>query len=674
MNENSNQTSNFDITSGDKYQMKSRSVQLKIAVATGLVVGILMVCVCAYFFRKEMPGFVTIHSGCLLAGLILFITLIAVPWFWVFRNIHEKIKLTEDAKSTRHLRQINEYLRKEIAECRVAKDMARIKGEKANASSAAKSKFLASMSHEIRTPLNAIIGFAGILSEEELTEQQCMSVKNIQSGAEDLLIIINDILDFSKIEAGKMDTEIVDCSLDTLFESVELMMRPMAIQKGLDFKVNIDRALPKVIRTDPVRARQCLINLINNALKFTKEGHVHVNVSISGENDARFVHFDVEDTGIGIPSDKIDKIFRSFTQADASHTREYGGTGLGLAITKKLAELLGGSLEVKSQVGKGTVFTLSIPINISETTRDVSADGSCDKFENIHAGQINEQISGRVLVAEDSRSNQMLFKTLLERMGLDVVIAEDGKVALSMLLSERFDLVLMDVQMPNMSGYEVADVVRKKGINVPIVALTAHVMKGDAEKCLTAGCDDYLAKPVDRQELNSVINRYLTPKNIDEDSVSCRHRSEKEIYGVTAESKNKYARIGEDGPADELIINWENAMRFCGDEKVIRKVADSILEDGSECIKAITDAVEANDSGKILLYAHRLRGSALTVGIDELADIAEKIEDAANDDDVILAVSYVDKLRCEYLRTVEFLSRDDWMEISIAASCHRGGA
>lgn len=668
MNENSNQSSCSETSSSDKSPMKPRSLHIKIAVTAGL-----MICVCAYFLLKEMPGYITVHSGYFLAGFALFIAVIAASWFWVFRTGQEKIELAAAAKSAGYLRQSNEQLRNEIVEHRLAEDQTRLNSQEANAATAAVREFLASMSHEIRTPLNAIIGFGGILTEENLTEQQFKFVKNILSSAEDLLTIINDILDFSKIKAGKMDTEIVDCSLATLFESVESMMQPMAAKKGLDFKVNIDPTLPKVIRTDPVRVRQCLINLTNNALKFTKDGHVHVNVSMSEENAAHFVRFDVEDTGIGIPSDKLDKIFKSFTQADVSHTREYGGTGLGLAITKKLTKLLGGSLTVKSQAGKGTVFTLLIPIKIAETVRELSAGDYCDKSENIHTDSMKEQISGRVLVAEDSHANQMLVKTLLERIGLEVVIAEDGKIALSMVLSESFDLVLMDIQMPNMDGYEATKAIRENGIDVPVVALTAHAMKGDDEKCMAAGCDDYLSKPLDRQKLNYIINKYLSIKNIDERSVSYKGSSEKEIGDQIYESENDNQDSGEDSHADELTINWENAMRFCGDKDAIRRVVNSILEDGPECINAITDAIESNDSRQILLYAHRLRGSALTIGIDALAKAAGKIEDAANDGNVVLADSYVDNLRCEYQRTVEFLRRDDWMEISMAAFCHETG-
>ena len=672
MTKNSNQSSNFDITSDDKSPMESRSLHMKIAVVAGLVVGVLTIWACAFFFLKKMPDSVTVQSSYLRVGLALFITLIAAAWFWVSRTGREKTELTTTAKSAGYLQQINEQLQKEIAERIIAEDQARLKGEKDSASIAAKREFLASMSHEIRTPMNAIIGFGDILSEEDLTEQQSGFAKNILDSAEDLLTIINDILDFSKIEAGKMDTEIIDCSLVTLFKSVELMMQPMAAQKGLEFKVNINPTMPKVIRTDPVRVRQCLINLTNNAIKFTKKGYVHVNVSVFEKNTDRFVRFDVEDTGIGIPSDKLDKIFRSFTQVDVSHTREYGGTGLGLAITKKLAKLLEGFLTVTSQVGKGTVFTLSIPLKTDETAREVPVGDSCGKSENFYTESTNEQISGRVLVAEDSHASQTLVKILLERMGLEVAIAEDGKMALSKVLSESFDLVLMDIQMPNMNGYEATKAIREKGIDVPIVALTAHVMKGDDEKCLAAGCDGYLAKPVNRQKLDYIIHKYLGQKIIDESSVSYKDRNEKEICLPISEPKNNSQGSAEDGPVDELTINWENAIRFCDDEKVIGRVANSIIEDGSECLNAIADAIESNDSRKILLYAHRLRGSALTIGIELLAEAAGKVEDAARDGNVILAASYVDALRCEYQRTAEFLCRDDWMEISMTASCHQG--
>jgi signal transduction histidine kinase/CBS domain-containing protein len=332
---------------------------------------------------------------------------------------------------------------------------------------AAKSEFLANMSHEIRTPMNAIIGFGEVLAEEKLTDQQKHHLDIIQASAENLLHLVNDILDFSKIEAGKLNIEITDCSLEELLALIESLMQPKVMEKGLAFEVLQCSRLPVQIRTDSVRLRQCLINLINNAVKFTEKGHVHVDVSLQQAQDKPYIRFDVEDTGIGIPAEKQEEMFESFIQADGGTTRKYGGTGLGLAITKQLAHLLGGELSLTSEVGKGSVFSLTIPAGV-----DVKSQPLFNKYDSVsklsREPDASEQVkfSGRVLIAEDSISSQMLIKLLLEKMGLQVTTAQDGKEAVSKALSQPFDLIFMDIQMPNMNGYDATKALRKKAVTI----------------------------------------------------------------------------------------------------------------------------------------------------------------------------------------------------------------
>ena len=390
----------------------------------------------------------------------------------------------------------------------------------ADAANKAKGEFLANMSHEIRTPMNAIIGFSEVLAEEiRLTDEEKHYVDLIQESSQILLQVINDILDFSRIEAGKLDIEIIDCSLGRLLIVVESLMRPAAIEKGLEFKILQCGELPAQIRTDPVRLHQCLINLINNAIKFTERGHVYVNVSLQEVNDKGtpepYIYFDVEDTGIGIPVDKQGSIFEEFMQVEGGCASKYGGAGLGLAITKRLAHLLGGELTLTSEMDKGSTFSLMIPAGI-----DVKSQPLFNKYDFVN--ELNQEpdtpdapeqakFSGRVLVAEDSPTNQTLIKLLLEKMGLQVTITENGNQAVREALSQAFDLILMDIQMPNMNGYEATRTLRRKSVKTPIVALTAHAMKGDDQKCISAGCDDYLAKPIDRKELLEIICKYLVP-------------------------------------------------------------------------------------------------------------------------------------------------------------------
>ena len=383
---------------------------------------------------------------------------------------------------------------------------------KAEAANTAKSQFLANMSHEIRTPLNAIIGFSNILADEDLTDEQAGFVNLVRDSGNNLLDLIEDILDFSKIEAKQLDVENVECSLGRILSFIDSTMTQQAEKKSLDFKIVKCDALPERICTDPARLRQCLINLTNNAIKFTEKGHVYVNVSLEDRDNQPYIRFDVEDTGIGIQEDKQEDIFEAFTQADGSTSRKYGGTGLGLSVTKQMTGLLGGKLTVISEVGRGSVFSFVIPAGL-----DVTKQSPLD-IHGVHTDprkteKEQPEFSGHVLVAEDDLSNQLLIKSLLKKLGFDVTIAEDGNHALQKVLTCQFDLIFMDMMMPHMNGYEATAEIRKQGITTPIVALTANAMRGDDKKCIEAGCDEYLAKPLDRIELLKTIGKYLPSKS-----------------------------------------------------------------------------------------------------------------------------------------------------------------
>ena len=406
-------------------------------------------------------------------------------------------------------------LTREIAEHQKTEETLRQAKKDAETANQAKSQFLANMSHEIRTPMNAIIGFSELLSDEPLNEAQKEFVKLITKSGNSLLSLINDILDFSKIEARKLSVECVEFSLKDIVLDIESMMRPTATKKNLAFEVLQCGGLPEIMNSDPMRIRQCLINLISNAIKFTSEGHVHVTVSTDNRDGKDFILFDVEDTGIGVKKDTLETIFMEFNQADNSMTRKYGDTGLGLTITKRLAELMGGSLCVASEPCKGSTFTMVIPAGL-----EVNSAPKMDKYNYVnyfnHTETLKpvETFSGKLLAAEDNPSNQKLITLLVEKMGLEIQVVEDGQKVLEAVSKDHFDIILMDMQMPVMNGFEATRALRKANITTPVIALTANAMLGDDQKCLDAGCNDYLSKPIHREKLLEKIGQYLSPEKV----------------------------------------------------------------------------------------------------------------------------------------------------------------
>ncbi len=557
-------------------------------------------------------------------------------------------------------------------ELEAAVERANLLAQQAVAADRAKSEFLANMSHEIRTPMNAIIGFSEVLAEEKLMDEQKHHVRMIHESGEALLALINDILDFSKIEAGKLDVEIVDYSLKQLLDGIGSLLRPQAIEKGLEFEIRQRSRLPAKIRTDPVRLRQCLINLVNNAIKFTEQGHVYVNVSLRLLDSKSYVCFDVEDTGIGIPSDKQESIFQAFVQADGGDTREFGGTGLGLAITRQLAHLLDGQLSLSSQEGKGSVFSLMVPTGIDVTSEPLldSSDllNKPDRHPDVLETAKMEKFSGRVLVAEDSPTNQTLITLLLKRLGLEVTMAKDGTEAVDKAMGRDFDLIIMDIQMPHMNGYEATRILRREGITVPIIALTAHAMKGDDRKCISAGCDDYLPKPLNRKELFKVIAKYLPSKpgvlsqTIDSVSSEAHELGAPCCDQPSRESQSSgFAAAAADRNGEEMI-DWPCVMSICGSEDVVKAIAAAILEDGPRNIESIADAARRQDNKAVRLNAHRLKGAALTIGAGRLSEKAYRLECAAEKEDMAALAGLFDDVQDEFKKLVSFLSKSDWIE------------
>jgi signal transduction histidine kinase/CheY-like chemotaxis protein len=405
-----------------------------------------------------------------------------------------------------------------------ALELSKEDAEKANH---AKSAFLANMSHEIRTPLTAILGYSEMLLEDDddkSEEDKKHEINSIIKSGSHLHKIINDILDLSKIEAGQLVVEKITCPVVDLINEIEHIFAPQAREKGLTFDAKFKFPLPGEIQTDPTRLKQILFNLCGNALKFTKSGSITLFAEFL--EDENQLQLSITDTGIGISDIEQRDIFEPFSQADDSITRRFGGTGLGLCISKQLAQKLGGNITVKSTKGSGSSFTVTIDAGIPGSDlniiHSIDESSASDKKESIHS--LPNTLSGHILLAEDTIDTQELISKYILKTGLTLDVVSDGKQALDKAKDSKYDLILMDVQMPVMDGLEAIRRIRENGNNIPIVCLTANAMQEDKNRCFEAGADEYLTKPLDFSHFNYVLSQFINRKDSDPDPVDTQLR------------------------------------------------------------------------------------------------------------------------------------------------------
>jgi signal transduction histidine kinase/CheY-like chemotaxis protein/HPt (histidine-containing phosphotransfer) domain-containing protein len=484
-----------------------------------------------------------------------------------------------------------------------------------------KSSFLANMSHEIRTPLTAIIGYSDLLKHETQTEEEREEqIDSIMRAGHHLQEIINDILDLSKIEAGELVIETLWVSPVEIMKEVEGLVALRAESKGLTFNVKYDYPLPEVIHTDPTRLRQILLNLCSNAVKFTHHGSV--NVRVSYQPDQQQIQFDVTDSGIGVSDSEQQRLFKPFSQADTSTTRQFGGTGLGLAISKQLAERLGGDITCISRKEVGSKFTLTVATGeiVKEALVYQSPQASTKPVRSPGL-PLKNGVQGKVLLAEDTPDNQMLISMYVRRTGAEVTVVENGKLACDKAMSEHFDLILMDMQMPVMDGIQATQRLRDAGYDKPIVALTANALQQDKERCVQAGADDYLTKPLDLTRFHAVMKRYLQPGNSDAQ------------------------------PSEHI------AQRQ-GEEKEYQKLVNRFVARLPELAAKIKQSLAEENWAELRSTVHQLKGMGASFGFDEISQAAEQLQmDLDNDifDQVLQQTSHLIEV-CEISRKKNKLS------------------
>ena len=532
--------------------------------------------------------------------------------------------------------------------------------EAADAASLTKSRFLANMSHEVRTPMNGVIGMIGLALDTQLHPKQREYLSMAKYSAESLLRLLNDILDFTRIEAGKLEMENTDFDLHAVTESALVPVRPGAREKGLNIFCRIDPRVPRNLVGDPTRLRQILINLLRNAVKFTSWGDICLDIAQAsepgedtddqsgtyGENlhaDRIVLIFRIKDTGIGISEDKQKEIFESFSQADSSISRSYGGAGLGLSISKYLVEKMGGEIGVQSCPGAGSTFWFTAVFGIRHREIEEAVHTEIPSVSDECPSPVSSGPPIRILLAEDDPTNREVFVNILEYEGHAVTAVANGKAALDVLSREPFDIILMDVQMPEMDGLEATRLIRKKDPDIPIIALTAHAYEQDRELCLATGMNDYISKPVNRSDFIAVIRKHMgiSQKNPQE----TRDRK----------SVNRENSILKEKQFDTTVIT----EKYQRNVHLFRQALEIFLKESFPDIGLLRNAISSENEERVEYYSEKLKQRAQDTGISVISDDAFRLKLAARQKDMDKSRMLAEQIEEEFERLKAVLSDPD---------------